>query len=130
MLKNSILACIFSNLAALQAQSLPEWGSWWQQPILREYGGEARNPEQPLSADEQVQQWVGDDFLQSRSEEQRYENQRDLNNSIQQKRVTEKLQQRITDELIEQGNTEEVLRQKNIDDLIQQRRYDPLYEGP
>jgi ParB-like chromosome segregation protein Spo0J len=125
-----VIVYLTVNCGVLHAQSLPEWGQWWQQPIAREYGGTERNPNQPLGADEQVQQDGVENLLQSRSLDMRYENQRELNDAIQQKRVTEKLQQRTTDELIQQGNVEEVLRQKNIDDLIQQRRYDPLYEGP
>lgn len=129
-MRKLFFAVIFANHAVLHAQSVPEWGGWWQQPIPREYGGQARNPDQPLSPDQQIQQYGVDDLLQSRSLGLRYENQRELNDAIQQRRITARLQQRITDELIEQGNLEEILQQKNIDNLIQQRRYDPLYRGP
>lgn len=130
MRKKFLLICLCSNFALLHAQSIPEWGSWWQQPIAREYGGEARDPAQPLTADEQIQESGIEDLLQGRSEDKRYENERELNDAIQQRRVTTKLQQRISDALIEQGYEEENLDQKNVDDLIEQRQYDPVYEGP
>lgn len=121
-----LMILLMSAAGSLQAQSYPQWGPWWQQPIAREYGGEARDPNQPLSADEQLQQDADDGVLVD--PEYDITQQRGIDETIQQNRVDDRLQQRIYDELMQQGNTEEILQQRNIDDLLQQRRYDELIQ--
>lgn len=124
-LKLILVICALEG--ALFAQNLSEWGPWWQQPVAREYGGEARNPNLPLPADQQLQQSNAELQLEQIPQEEVLQ-QRRVDESLQQKRTTNRLQQRITDELIEQGNVDEVLQQRQIDELIQQPRYNDLWQ--
>lgn len=86
----------------LSSQSYPKWGSWWQQPIDQGYGQEARNPYDPVPAEDQVQQREIDGTIQQRSVEDRLQ-QRGVDAAIQQRDVDNLIQQRPVDETIQQG---------------------------
>ncbi len=94
-----VLNLFFGGMAT--AQSYPQWGSWWQQPIDQGYGGEARVPGQPVPAEDQVQQ-------------------REIDALIQQNSVEDRIQQRGIDQLIQQNDVDDLIQQRPVDETIQQ----------